>query len=125
MASTIRSISWRTVPPAAPGSAARPSLAESGRDYDLRSHYFREGASRQEAGQPALGGVSGAGRPTIGGVSGMAILAHQGGWDEMLMVAGPLLGLVALLAVAHRRARGSTGAGSEPAGPEPGAGDPG
>lgn len=55
----------------------------------------------------------------------MAILAHQGGWDEMLMVAGPLLVLVALLAVAHRRAHGSAGAGSEPAGPEPGAGDPG
>lgn len=43
----------------------------------------------------------------------------------MLMVAGPLLVLVALLAVAHRRAHRPAGAGPEPAASEPGAGDSG
>jgi hypothetical protein len=32
------------------------------------------------------------------------ILAHQGGWDEMLMVLGPILIMVGLLALAKRRA---------------------
>ena len=31
------------------------------------------------------------------------LLAHQGGWDEILMVAGPLLVIVALLHLARRR----------------------
>jgi len=34
-----------------------------------------------------------------------AILAHQGGWDEILMVLGPLLGLFVLLLLANKRAR--------------------
>lgn len=58
-------------------------------------------------------------------MNGAAVLAHQGGWDEMLMVAGPLFVLAALLAVAHRRAHRPAGARSEPAAPEPGDGDPG
>ena len=33
-----------------------------------------------------------------------AILAHQGGWDEMAMVAVPLLLVTVLLVVANRRA---------------------
>jgi hypothetical protein len=33
------------------------------------------------------------------------LLAHQGGWDEILLVAAPLLGLAGLLALATRRAR--------------------
>ena len=33
------------------------------------------------------------------------ILAHQGGWDEMLLVAGPIIVVVALLRMAERRAR--------------------
>jgi hypothetical protein len=33
------------------------------------------------------------------------ILAHQGGWDEFLMVAVPLLLLAYLLRVADRRAK--------------------
>jgi len=34
----------------------------------------------------------------------MALLAHQGGWDEALLVAGPLLAIVGLLWLAKRRA---------------------
>lgn len=33
------------------------------------------------------------------------VLAHQGGWDEILMVAGPLALLAWLLWLADRRAR--------------------
>jgi len=33
------------------------------------------------------------------------ILAHQGGWDEMLMVATPIALLYLILRVANRRAR--------------------
>jgi hypothetical protein len=31
------------------------------------------------------------------------LLAHQGGWDEILLVAGPVLVIIGLLAVAKRR----------------------
>ena len=34
----------------------------------------------------------------------MSVLAHQGGWDELLMVAVPLLLVTILLVVANRRA---------------------
>ena len=34
----------------------------------------------------------------------LGILAHQGGWDEIAMVAGPIVVFAALLAVARRRA---------------------
>jgi hypothetical protein len=33
----------------------------------------------------------------------LSLLAHQGGWDELLLVAGPIVVIVALLAVAKRR----------------------
>ena len=32
------------------------------------------------------------------------VLAHQGGWDETLLVIGPLLLIAALLRIANRRA---------------------
>jgi hypothetical protein len=32
------------------------------------------------------------------------VLAHQGGWDELLMVLVPIAALVGLLALAKRRA---------------------
>ena len=35
---------------------------------------------------------------------GSAILAHQGGWDEALFVVVPMAVLLALLAIAQRRA---------------------
>jgi hypothetical protein len=31
------------------------------------------------------------------------MLAHQGGWDEMLLVVGPMIVIVALLRLAKRR----------------------
>ena len=34
-----------------------------------------------------------------------AILAHQGGWDEILMVLGPLAILFVMLLLANKRAR--------------------
>lgn len=33
------------------------------------------------------------------------MLAHQGGWDEILLVAGPIAVVAGLLVVAHRRTR--------------------
>ena len=33
------------------------------------------------------------------------VLAHQGGWDEILLVAGPLVLLWLLLVMANRRAK--------------------
>lgn len=35
--------------------------------------------------------------------SSVAILAHQGGWDEILLVAGPMVVIVGLLAIVKRR----------------------
>ena len=32
-----------------------------------------------------------------------AVFAHQGGWDEILLVAGPILVIVGLLALVKRR----------------------
>ena len=32
-----------------------------------------------------------------------AILAHQGGWDEILLVLGPILLIIGILAVVKRR----------------------
>lgn len=31
------------------------------------------------------------------------VLAHQGGWDEILLVAGPIVIIIAVLAVVKRR----------------------
>ena len=33
----------------------------------------------------------------------VAVLAHQGGWDEVLLVTVPIIAIVAVLAVAKRR----------------------
>lgn len=35
-----------------------------------------------------------------------ALLAHQGGWDEILLVAGPIAVVVGLLAVVRKRVNG-------------------
>ncbi|MGH9134895.1 MAG: hypothetical protein ACRDZZ_13230 [Ilumatobacteraceae bacterium] len=37
------------------------------------------------------------------------VVAHQGGWDEMLLVAGPIVVIIALLAVVKRRVDGAAG----------------
>lgn len=34
----------------------------------------------------------------------MSVIAHQGGWDEILLVAGPLLVFAGVLFLANRRA---------------------
>ncbi len=38
------------------------------------------------------------------------VFAHQGGWDEMLMVLGPILAIVLLLRLAKKRAERSAAA---------------
>ncbi|MCC6435170.1 MAG: hypothetical protein IT196_09090 [Acidimicrobiales bacterium] len=43
------------------------------------------------------------------------LLAHQGGWDEILMVAGPLLVVGGLLVLANRRAKAHLAAVTEDA----------
>lgn len=40
-----------------------------------------------------------------------AVLAHQGGWDEILLVALPIAIFAGLLAVANRRATRMAGSG--------------
>jgi len=37
-------------------------------------------------------------------VSTLEVVAHQGGWDEILLVAGPLVAFAAVLFLANRRA---------------------
>lgn len=37
------------------------------------------------------------------GTVAIALLAHQGGWDEILLVGGPIVVIVGLLAVVKRR----------------------
>jgi hypothetical protein len=32
-----------------------------------------------------------------------ALVAHQGGWDEVLLVGGPILVIIAVLAIAKKR----------------------
>lgn len=56
------------------------------------------------------------------------MLAHQGGWDEMLLVAVPILVMVLLLRMANRRAsrdgrNEDAGDPSSPDRPPPTAGD--
>ena len=45
-----------------------------------------------------------------------AVLAHQGGWDEILMVAGPIAIIVGLLAVVRRRLGANSSAATEETG---------
>jgi cyanate permease len=51
-----------------------------------------------------------------------AVLAHQGGWDELLIVAGPLAVVAVLLWLANRRVHQQLDerAGEEHPGPPPG-----
>lgn len=50
-----------------------------------------------------------------------AVLAHQGGWDEMLMVVVPVGAFAGLLYVANRRASKLDRRPSQDGDPEPGA----
>lgn len=36
-------------------------------------------------------------------VAMMAVLAHQGGWDEILLVVGPIAAIIGLLTLVKRR----------------------
>lgn len=44
-------------------------------------------------------------RPVLIAATGPAVLAHQGGWDEALMVLVPIAVFTGLLALANRRAK--------------------
>jgi hypothetical protein len=44
----------------------------------------------------------------------LALLAHQGGWDEILLVIGPMAGIAGLLWLAKRRLTRAEQARSEP-----------
>lgn len=44
------------------------------------------------------------------------LIAHEGGWDEILLVGGPIVAIVALLAIAKRRVDAQPGAGDDPHG---------
>ncbi len=44
----------------------------------------------------------------------VALLAHQGGWDEMLLIVGPMLVVVGLLRLAKRRVERAAAAPPEP-----------
>jgi hypothetical protein len=43
-----------------------------------------------------------------------AVLAHQGGWDEILLIAGPIIVVVGLLALARRRVTRAQPAATDP-----------
>lgn len=43
----------------------------------------------------------------------MNLLAHQGGWDEILMVAGPLLVFASVLYLANKRANAKLAAAAD------------
>lgn len=53
------------------------------------------------------------------GYTQRAVVAHQGGWDEALMVVGPLLVIAGLLWLANRRANELAGEAGDQAGDEP------
>jgi hypothetical protein len=41
------------------------------------------------------------------------LLAHQGGWDEILLVAGPMLVVIGVLALVKRRVEAAARAAAE------------
>lgn len=53
----------------------------------------------------------------------LALLAHQGGWDEILLVAGPIVVIVGLLRVAKNRVDAAAAAGLSSADGQPGRAD--
>lgn len=53
------------------------------------------------------------------------MLAHQGGWDEILMVVGPMLVIGGILAVARRRVSRIDPDTSDPDTSDPHTSDPG
>jgi len=53
------------------------------------------------------------------------MLAHEGGWDEILLVAGPIVLIVGLLAVVKRRVDAQLPDGGGPRRDDDPIGDPG
>ncbi|MBU6240750.1 MAG: hypothetical protein KJS66_03080 [Acidobacteria bacterium] len=51
--------------------------------------------------------------PLLARVPAWAVLAHQGGWDEILWVMIPIVVMVGLLRVAARRVRNNADAASD------------
>ena len=49
----------------------------------------------------------------------VALLAHQGGWDEMLLIVGPRLVVVGLLRLAKRRVERAAAANPPADPPQP------
>ena len=45
---------------------------------------------------------------------GLALLAHQGGWDEAALIGVPIVVIIVLLAVANRRVDAAQSATVEP-----------
>lgn len=41
--------------------------------------------------------------PLLSAVAAPVLLAHQGGWDEILLIGGPILIIMALIRLAKRR----------------------
>ena len=53
------------------------------------------------------------------------MLAHEGGWDEILLVAGPIVLIAGLLAVVKRRVDAQMPVGDDPQPDDEPVGDPG
>ncbi len=49
-----------------------------------------------------------------------ALVAHQGGWDEVLLIGGPLLAIVGLLLLAKRRVERVAAESSDATSSDPG-----
>jgi len=54
---------------------------------------------------PSIQSSLGVRSPAVGSLT---ILAHQGGWDEILLVGGPMLVIASLLVLAKRRVDAKT-----------------
>jgi hypothetical protein len=48
----------------------------------------------------------------------VALIAHQGGWDEILLIAGPIIVVIGLLWLAKRRVDRAMAARARPAAEE-------
>lgn len=72
---------------------------------EVRSVPSPDPARRREPAAAALRCHTGKRLPSKPMTAVGAILAHQGGWDEILMVLGPLAILFVVLLLANKRAR--------------------
>ncbi len=54
---------------------------------------------------------------TVRSTSIAHVIAHQGGWDEILLIGGPMLAIAALLVLAKRRVDAAAAATERPGAP--------